>query len=82
MTETQTQPANVETLQLKPCPFCGGEASYGGLGDETTVHCDSDDCRAYVVVGPCETLAEAARIWNERPGENVAAARALPPGRN
>ena len=51
-------------VTLKPCPFCGGEASkrlfYGG---RYGVYCDECSSR---VGGLCDTEAEAIEAWNTR----------------
>lgn len=65
-----------ETLpDLKPCPFCGGEAvaasrrndNPGFCQHETDhwIYCDTEDC--IVHVGMCETAGEAIAAWNRRP---------------
>lgn len=53
------------TLDLKPCPFCGGEAFLQGPYDnEWDVLCDDDSCGASL-----QRTSEAAVIaaWNRRP---------------
>ena len=53
---------------LKPCPFCGGEAWVylsDGFGDESfesIVQCDN----GHTLVGGCKTKAEAIAAWNAR----------------
>jgi Lar family restriction alleviation protein len=51
-------------IELKPCPFCGGEASkrlfYKG---KYRVHCNVCDAHSGDV---CDTEAEAAESWNTR----------------
>lgn len=70
---TQDNAADVARLQLKPCPFCGGEAracpdtSYGAA----IVFCpDGNDCpvnpQAEAELDVGETLDDAVRRWNTR----------------
>jgi len=55
---------------LKPCPFCGGEAkhyhhsSHGGWSNTDSVCCTNEDCGC----GTClhETEASAIAAWNTR----------------
>ena len=63
--------------ELKPCPFCGGEAKIAlfgyDCGHEGNVICMSDTCPAMCRVdwGPrdiCKTKAEAIAAWNRRAG--------------
>lgn len=59
---------------LKPCPFCGGDAEFEDLGDpgefeDWGVHCRS--CRIVMLPpgpedGCISTRAEAAKAWNRR----------------
>jgi len=55
-----------DAQELKPCPFCGGEATYSHDGPPAnrwwTAKCTN--CRAEVSLCNCE--AEAARDWNTR----------------
>lgn len=56
--------ANEETIELLPCPFCGGEAklrvSWGGHAPRAACQ----KCGAEGVYG--ETIIEAAEKWNTR----------------
>lgn len=57
-------------MKLKPCPFCGSEASelkdesgdYGGFG--YSIECQNISCS--VNVGWYDTIKEAADFWNNR----------------
>lgn len=71
------------TNELKPCPFCGGEAEYFELSWTTTafgghkyavpfwqIRCK--DCRA--TLGDFETKQDAIKAWNTRkPMQNIEA---------
>ncbi len=60
--------------ELKPCPFCGGEAAHYHRPDTTGwsntdwVCCTADDC------GVCtpmeETRMAAVAVWNRRKGDD------------
>lgn len=61
--------------ELKPCPFCGGEASKRLFyGTRYGVYCDECDARVGGLFG---TEAEAVEAWNTRaertcyPSENL-----------
>lgn len=64
----------VMTENLKPCPFCGGEAKLSTYYDFYKVHCNSDDCWAEVSIGDAYngvgkwygSVAEAVDAWNTR----------------
>jgi ssDNA-binding Zn-finger/Zn-ribbon topoisomerase 1 len=63
--------------ELKPCPFCGGEAvarSWPSSDGETWyVGCDDDNdcpCESHACFG--EDRAEALAAWNTRKGEEQA----------
>ena len=52
--------------KLKPCPFCGGEAStYVAYDDGYYVCCDECGCGLPVY----NTEEEAVEAWNKRVGE-------------
>ena len=54
-----------ETIELKPCPFCGGEAFFQSSGNgkyNWLVKCQQ--CCAQTYNG--ETKSVAARYWNFR----------------
>lgn len=51
--------------ELKPCPFCGGAASYRlYYGGRYRVHCNECGCH---LEGLFDTEAEAGAAWNNRP---------------
>ena len=59
--------------ELKPCPFCGGEAGvyyFAHYDNECTVICSNPDCRASVSArsrGSMTTAYNRARkLWNRR----------------
>lgn len=61
--------------ELKPCPFCGGNAKlietykYVGLSKPIPryfVRCDNDDCNVYVATCNSDTEEEAIEAWNRR----------------
>lgn len=59
--------------ELKPCPFCGGNAEISNLdGVVENGHrlrfaaCSSEDCRASLW---CEDEEDAIKRWNHRAGE-------------
>lgn len=57
--------------ELKPCPFCGGEAIIEQDEDwywEWTVSCRNEDCVCYEGRS-YETEEEAVAVWNRRGGE-------------
>ena len=57
--------------KLKPCPFCGGEATLVEdiYNDQlyNYVICSNDDCNANT--GRCDTEDEAITKWNKRVSE-------------
>lgn len=55
--------------ELKPCPFCGGEAAYGHRSDESLVFCRR--CGAEATSFGTSNLA--AKFWNTRPAIHDAA---------
>lgn len=55
--------------ELKPCPFCGGEASIVGKRYEAKfcVGCDDDSCLGFSGLGWLyDSEQEAAEAWNRR----------------
>lgn len=51
--------------QLRPCPFCGGEANiYQMHFWGTTYTCECSDCG--IETKPMDTEAEAIEAWNRR----------------
>ena len=53
---------DIQPEPLKPCPCCGGEAAYGGLGYYKSVYCTK--CHLNTI--RCEAEKQAAEIWNRR----------------
>lgn len=49
-------------MELKPCPFCGGEASPTVYKNEAVVECIDCDART----GIFDTEEEAVEAWNRR----------------
>ena len=59
--------------ELKPCPFCGGEAYYRShldptVGECSTVRCDNMDCPVFPLVDR-EAGGDAITAWNTRASE-------------
>lgn len=52
--------------ELKPCPFCGGEAAF--LGETRSIKCKS--CGgAFICTNPVISFMEVAEAWNNRTGD-------------
>lgn len=52
--------------ELKPCPFCGGEAAF--ITGTRTIKCT--DCGgAFICTNPLTTVMEVAEAWNRRADE-------------
>lgn len=50
-------------MELKPCPFCGGEAVF--LGYTAAIKCK--DCGgAFIVTNPLISRLELKEAWNRR----------------
>ena len=59
--------------ELKPCPFCGGEADvhyFAHDDSECTVMCSNPNCRASVSARSCGSMTtaynRARKLWNRR----------------
>ena len=52
--------------ELKPCPFCGGEAEYVDNGDYKDVSCKDFRCRGWAESLNCTSKKEAIEAWNRR----------------
>lgn len=55
-------------MELKPCPFCGGEGylnihRFAGLNNTYGVKCDGCDCQTYQFF---ENERDAENAWNRR----------------
>ena len=49
--------------ELKPCPFCGGEAAF--IGDTQSIKCKS--CGgAFIVTNPFISRLDVKEAWNRR----------------
>lgn len=56
-------------IKLKPCPFCGGEPSFGMSvsGDRHIFVCCPDCLASSNSLAPCgDTEEDAAELWNKR----------------
>ena len=53
-------------MELKPCPFCGGEAEFIDNGYFCDVSCKDTDCRGYADSLTNKTKKEAIKAWNRR----------------
>ena len=54
--------------ELKPCPFCGGEAEF--VGDTQTIKCKN--CGgAFIVTNPLISRLEVKEAWNRRVPQTV-----------
>lgn len=55
---------------LKPCPFCGGNAVVRRVPDRDItpwyVRCNNPDCAMWVVTCNRDTAEEAIKLWNKR----------------
>lgn len=52
--------------ELKPCPFCGGEAAF--IGDYTTAIKCKCCGGAFICTNPLISRLEVAQAWNRRAG--------------
>jgi Lar family restriction alleviation protein len=56
------------TDELKPCPFCGGEAVLDNVYDSLwDVACPNEDCMGSIGLQPTRGMAIDA--WNRRAGQ-------------
>ena len=57
--------------ELKPCPFCGGEAEIiSGFGGKYTAQCKKGGCMAGILW--CPNKDSAIKAWNRRAeNENI-----------
>jgi Lar family restriction alleviation protein len=51
---------------LKPCPFCGSEASLWSGTEDHYVLCRNEDCAASLVARSFSSEEEAIYAWNRR----------------
>ena len=64
----------VVMVELKPCPFCGGEAVLEGTYITRTwqayeIYCKNQNCLGHYINQGFNSEKEAARAWNKRAGE-------------
>lgn len=52
--------------KLKPCPFCGSEASINSGTEDYYVSCRNVDCAAALVARSFSSEEEAINAWNRR----------------
>lgn len=58
---------NENKTALKPCPFCGGEATF--IGDTSSIKCKT--CGgAFICTNPLISTLDAKKAWNKR-ADNV-----------
>ena len=50
-------------IELKPCPFCGGEAGF--ISESSSIKCKRCGC-AFIVTNPLISRMETAQAWNRR----------------
>lgn len=61
----------MDEIELKPCPFCGGEARmrhWRRLGEHYEVRCATMACGNLVRTWDYSTPEAAAEAWNRREG--------------
>lgn len=66
--EVSEEVGKVDMEELKPCPFCGGEALSWPAYDPGwwQVGCSNDECVLFCYTPSCVSVEEAACIWNTR----------------
>jgi hypothetical protein len=65
------------TPELKPCPFCGGEATLYREGRKFFTGCLGNDCAIQPVTANYTSEAAVYSVWNTRPLESSARKAAL-----
>ena len=59
----------MSALELKPCPFCGGQPvldPFSGIGGEYYVYCSGHKTGCRCDLGLLDSRAEAIAAWNRR----------------
>jgi len=54
---------------LKPCPFCGGEAFMWRTNHRVFIQCSNYNVNSHLVEVRAETEQEAVEAWNRRTNE-------------
>lgn len=54
------------SIDLRPCPFCGGEAETVRVGDMYYVRCGNNDCPVVVETNNYYAEYDAISAWNTR----------------
>lgn len=57
--------------ELKPCPFCGGEAEIVNNGYFVDVSCKDHRCRGWAESLMNNTEEEAIEAWNRRTSREI-----------
>lgn len=55
--------------ELKPCPFCGGEALILSDWRGESIGCDEENCEINPRTESQDSLSDAMRAWNRRAGK-------------
>lgn len=63
-------------LELKPCPFCGGEAEIISMSEKFTVSCGTGGCMANISY--CSDKQSAVKSWNKRASDWIPCIERMP----
>lgn len=56
--------------EIKPCPFCGGEAKLQRFGRFYYISCENENCECLVESGYMNTEESAVESWNRRANDD------------